>query len=242
MQHSCSLHIRGVEICFISKREGFIVRVLGRAAGPRLGRRNRRAIVKVNLEIVKTDAKAISNGASSMRQHDDRIAVSVCCLSYNHAEYIRNALDSFLSQKVNFTYEIVVRDDASTDGTKAILEEYEAQFPGLVRVIYEEENQYSKVGKLSVDVFTPYAKGEYIAFCEGDDFWIDDSKLQRQFDYLEAHSDYSMCFHNALVYDCRKGVLFRSSPESDDGDRSIQDLILHGGGYANCTGSFFYLR
>ena len=177
-----------------------------------------------------------------MVQSDNDVAVSICCLVYNHVDYIRDAMDSFLSQKTNFAYEIVIHDDASTDGTVEILKEYEDRYPDIVRVVYEDENQFSKWGKLTTAIFIPLARGEYMAFCEGDDFWIDDSKLQRQFDYLEAHPNYSMCFHNALVYDCCKGILFRSSLELDDGDRSIQDIILHGGGYANCTGSFFYRR
>ena len=100
------------------------------------------------------------------------IVVSVACITYNHAPYIRQCLEGFLMQKTNFPIEIIVHDDASTDGTDDIIREYALKYPELFKVILQEENQYSKgVDVLSL-VFERSA-GKYIAFCEGDDYWTD---------------------------------------------------------------------
>lgn len=103
----------------------------------------------------------------------ESIKVSVCCITYNQEKYICKALDSFVSQKTNFKFEILVHDDASTDSTSAIIKEYEEKYPELVKGIYEEENQYLKGAKVSFLLY-PYAKGDFIALCEGDDFWCDE--------------------------------------------------------------------
>ena len=110
----------------------------------------------------------------------NEIAVSVVCITYNQAEYIRDAINSFLMQKTDFNYEIIIHDDASTDQTIEILKYYERTYSDIIRVIYEEENQYSKGVNIS-DTLFKLAKGKYIAFCEGDDFWTDKSKDCVQF-------------------------------------------------------------
>lgn len=123
------------------------------------------------------------------------IVVSVACITYNHAPYIRQCLEGFLMQKTNFPIEIIVHDDASTDGTDDIIREYALKYPELFKVILQEENQYSKgVDVLSL-VFERSA-GKYIALCEGDDYWTDPLKLQKQVDFLENNPDYVMCSHN----------------------------------------------
>ncbi len=127
------------------------------------------------------------------------IAVSICCLVYNHKEYIRKALDSFLMQKTNFRYEILINDDCSTDGTTEIIREYERKYPDIIRPLYHSENQYSKSYKLgnmmSITFNFPRVKGKYVALCEGDDFWTDETKLQQQFDALEQNPDCTFCSH-----------------------------------------------
>lgn len=126
------------------------------------------------------------------------IKVSICCLSYNHANFIRQALDSFLMQKTNFKYEILINDDASTDGTIDILKDYESRYPEIIKVLYHEENQYSKGISNPSGVFNfPRAEGKYIAMCEGDDYFTDENKLQKQFDYMELNNDCSLCIHSA---------------------------------------------
>ena len=128
------------------------------------------------------------------------ILVSICCLTYNHGQYIRQCLDGFMMQKTTFPFEVLIHDDASTDRTADIIHEYEAKYPDIIKPIYQKENQYSKGVRISPTFQYPRAKGKYIALCEGDDYWIDPYKLQKQVDFLEDHSEYSMCFHNAMVH------------------------------------------
>lgn len=126
--------------------------------------------------------------------------VSISCITYNHEPYIAQTLDGFLMQKTDFPFEVLIHDDASTDRTADIIREYEAKFPKLIKPIYQKENQYSK-GFTSVSATWnfPRAKGKYIALCEGDDYWIDENKLQIQVDFLENNPEYGMCFHDAVV-------------------------------------------
>ena len=119
--------------------------------------------------------------------------VSICCVTYNHEPYIRQCLDGFMMQKTDFPFEVIIHDDASTDGTADIIREYEARYPGIIKPIYQKENQYSKGVGISETYVYPRAQGKYIAICEGDDYWIDPYKLQKQVDFLEGHSEYSMC-------------------------------------------------
>lgn len=127
---------------------------------------------------------SVIQGEDESMEHSD-IKVSICCLTYNHEKYIRQALDSFLMQKTNFEYEILIHDDASTDKTAEIIHEYEEKYPNIIKPIYQTENQYSQGVKVSWKYQYPRAKGKYIAMCEGDDFWCDENKLQLQYDTLE---------------------------------------------------------
>ena len=124
--------------------------------------------------------------------NDKKPLVSICCITYNHEAYIRDCLEGFMMQQTNFPIEVLIHDDASTDHTADIIREYEAKYPGIIKPICQTENQYSQ----GVDVFGilfARAQGKYIALCEGDDYWIDPRKLQIQFDFMEAHPDYSIC-------------------------------------------------
>lgn len=126
---------------------------------------------------------------------DNSIVVSISCITYNHAPYIRQCIDGFLMQQTNFAFEVLIHDDASTDGTTEIIKEYEAKYPEIIKPIYEEENQWVK-GRRGSAVFNfPRAKGKYIALCEGDDYWTDPLKLQKQVDFLEDNPNYVMCSH-----------------------------------------------
>lgn len=119
--------------------------------------------------------------------------VSICSITYNHAPYIRQCLDGFLMQKTNFPFEIIINDDCSTDGTTEIIKEYATKYPDLIKPIFHDENQYQKGvrGMFAKFVF-PKAQGKYLALCEGDDYWIDPFKLQKQVDFLENNSDYTL--------------------------------------------------
>ena len=133
---------------------------------------------------------------------DEEIMVSICCITFNHEKYIRNALDSFLKQKTNFKYEIIVHDDVSTDNTAKIVREYEEKYPEVFNNIYQIENQCSKGNSPTLTAMKS-ARGKYIALCEGDDYWIDENKLQIQFDYMQKNEECSFCFHNSRIYDER---------------------------------------
>ena len=128
------------------------------------------------------------------------IKVSICCITFNHEKYIKKALDSFLSQNTDFEYEILIHDDASTDSTADIIRDYEKKYPNIIKPIYQTENQYQKgVTNPSGKFNFPRAKGQYIAMCEGDDYWIDNNKLQLQANYLDKNLDVSFCFHSAKI-------------------------------------------
>ncbi len=121
--------------------------------------------------------------------------VSISCITFNHAPYIREALESFLMQETDFPFEILIHDDCSTDGTDLIIKEYSERFPNIIKPLYESGNQYSQgkpIGSLVWNI--PRAKGKYIALCEGDDYWCDPLKLQKQVDFLEANPDYGLIY------------------------------------------------
>lgn len=124
------------------------------------------------------------------------ILVSISCITYNHENYIAEAIDSFLMQKTTFNYEILIYDDASTDRTADIIREYENSYPDIIKVIYQKENQYSKgITRIGYTYNDSRAQGKYIALCEGDDYWIDPNKLQKQIEYLESNPKCAMCVH-----------------------------------------------
>lgn len=137
----------------------------------------------------------------------DTPLVSICSITYNHAPYIRQCLDGFLMQKTKFRYEIIIHDDASTDGTTEIIKEYAEKHPDLITPIFQKENQYSKGIRGMFPRFCfPHAKGKYIALCEGDDYWTDPLKLQKQVDFLEANPEYVMCSHRFKQYMQKEGI------------------------------------
>ena len=122
--------------------------------------------------------------------------VSICCITYNHEKFISAAIEGFLNQKTKFHIEIIIHDDASTDMTAEIIRRFENQNPNLFHNIYQTENQYSKYGNRVLTNTFEVARGKYIAICEGDDYWTDPFKLQKQVDFLENNPDYEICYHN----------------------------------------------
>ena len=122
--------------------------------------------------------------------------VSVCCATYNHEEYIENALQGFVNQRTDFRFEVIVHDDASTDKTRRIVEKFVSLYPDIFVPIYQEENQYTKGRGIVARHMFSRARGKYIAFCEGDDYWTDKGKLQRQYEIMESHEECSICVHD----------------------------------------------
>ena len=155
----------------------------------------------------------------------DKPLVSVCTLAYNHAPYIRECLEGILMQKTNFAFELIIHDDASTDGTADIIREYEAKYPDIVKPIYQTENQYCKRIGISRTYIYPRVKGKYIALCEGDDYWIDPYKLQKQVDFLEKNDEYALCFTAIKVLNFDK-TLKDDYIFSKDFTPTIDDIIV----------------
>ena len=133
--------------------------------------------------------------------------VSIRCLVYNHEPYLRQCLDGFVMQKTNFPFEAIVHDDASTDGSAAIIREYAEKYPDIIKPIYETENQYSKRdGSLTRAMDAAMHPGsKYVASCEGDDYWTDPEKLQKQVDIMEANPEIGLVHSKANVYNQQSG-------------------------------------
>ena len=132
-----------------------------------------------------------------MMQHDYEYEVSVYCCTYNHEKYIRDALEGFFMQKTDFEWKLVIHDDASTDRTQDIIREYIDKYPGKIVPILQTENQYSQGIDIN-KIMSKYLKGKYIASCEGDDYWTDPYKLQKQYDFLQQNPEFSGCYHNII--------------------------------------------
>jgi glycosyltransferase involved in cell wall biosynthesis len=153
--------------------------------------------------------------------------VSICCVTYNHARFIGEALDGFLMQRTAFPLEIIIHDDCSTDGTADIIREYRDRHPDLINAIFQTENQFAKGTKIYPTYVWPKARGKYIAMCEGDDYWIDPLKLQKQVDFLEAHPECSLCYHNVERFfqdNTREPDLL--VPTDRKAHLSIKDIVL----------------
>lgn len=160
-------------------------------------------------------SKSIKNilRRNNLKQLKDRIncddcLVSVICLTFNHEQYIRKCLDGFLSQKTDFNVQIIIHDDASTDNTVKILEEYKNKYPNLITLILEKENQYSIDPSNIQKKFCDYIKGKYVAICEGDDYWNDENKLLLQCYLMEENADCNFCVHRVRGENIKTGELY----------------------------------
>lgn len=127
------------------------------------------------------------------------IKVSVIVHTYNHEKFIRQTLDSILNQEVNFQYEVIVGDDASTDSTPQIIQEYQAKFPDIIKPLLHPKN-LGGFGKNNTLATLTVCQGQYIAAMDGDDYWTNPLKLQKQVDFLDNNPDFVACFHNALIH------------------------------------------
>ncbi|HEU4966001.1 MAG TPA: glycosyltransferase [Candidatus Saccharimonadales bacterium] len=149
--------------------------------------------------------------------------VSVCLITYNHAKYIREAIDSVLAQQTNFSWELVIADDCSTDGTREIVREYQERYPERIQLILQDKNVGAEQNWLDL---INYPKAKYMAYLEGDDYWTNPNKLQMQADFLEKHPDYALCFHPTRVfYESYKSYETVWPNLGDDPDLSIEALL-----------------
>ncbi len=166
------------------------------------------------------------------------VKVSVLCTVYNHEKYLERCLISLVNQKTSFKFEILVHDDCSTDNSKQIIEKFHKKYPNLIVPIYEKENQYSQNVKINKDILMPRMKGKYFCFCEGDDYWIDSNKLEKQYCFLENNSEYKFCVHNAIMVDKNDKKIGTITPLFNGGDLTCEDFIKNGGGFV-ATNSIF---
>lgn len=154
----------------------------------------------------------------------DKPLVSIQCLVFNHEPYLRQCLDGFVMQKTTFPFEAVVHDDCSTDGSVAIIQEYAENYPEIIKPILETENQFSKIGFSGINrIMIAHSKGKYIALCEGDDYWIDPLKLQKQVDYMEKHPECGMVHTQAQQFFQETGKFINGWAKQTD----FEDLLMN---------------
>ena len=135
-----------------------------------------------------------------MRKVNTKPIVSIICLTFNQEKYVRDCFEGFVMQQTNFQYEVLVYDDASKDGTPAIIREYAAKYPDIFKpTLYEKNNYLQGLGYVGLYTGIREAQGTYVAYCEGDDYWTDPKKLQKQVDFLESHPDYEICAHDTQI-------------------------------------------
>ncbi len=180
-----------------------------------------------------------------MSYPDEQPLVSVCIQTYQHAAYIKECLDSALRQQTNFPFEIILGEDDSTDGTREICKEYAEQHPDIIHLFLRSEKDKifisgHKTGRFNFIENLKAARGKYIAWLDGDDYWTDNLKLQKQVDFLEANPDCSLCYHK-VFFQRNKGKVY-SKPESHwpgTGSKFTVDDLIYKGGFINSVSCMF---
>lgn len=166
--------------------------------------------------------------------------ITVVVMTYNHRDYIKQALDSILSQRINVDFDILIHDDFSNDGTYELLLNYQNKYKGKIRIIRQQSRKFIVDG-FNMMIFkyvVPLIDSKYVAYCDGDDYWCDDSKLQKQYDFMETHPDYSMCFHCAYQLKSNNDMSSKWFIK-DEGDIVLSDLINDKPGIPIATSSLF---
>ena len=167
------------------------------------------------------------------------VLVSINCTTYNHEMYIADAIESFLMQQTNFDYEILIGEDCSTDNTKEIVEALAKKHPDKIRIITSSGNVGARKNSMRL---LENSEGKYIAECEGDDYWTDPYKLQKQMDYMVSHPNCSMSFHASEIIKAPNhatGMIVK--PYNQSRKSTVEDIIIGGGGFF-ATGSMVYLK
>lgn len=159
--------------------------------------------------------------------------LSVCMVTYNHENFIKQAIESVLMQKVNFDYEIVIGEDCSTDKTKEIVIKYQNKYPNIIKAFINKKNLGAGLNFIKT---LKGCKGEYIALLDGDDYWTNQYKLQKQVDFLSCNPDYSISSHNVYVtQDGRKGQPIEWLGENHREISTLEDILRDGSGGATCS-------
>jgi len=158
---------------------------------------------------------------------NDDISISVFCLSFNHEKFIEKTLEGFLIQKSAYRFEILIHDDASQDRTQDILSSYQKEYPNIIRLILQEDNQYKK--KINPLYFLrKIAKGRYIAMCEGDDYWTDPRKLENQASFLDKNPEYIASGHRVISFCDEENVDFGNYHIHTERDKQSIEMLNSG--------------
>lgn len=158
---------------------------------------------------------------------NEQIMVSVRCPVYNQEKYIGACLDGFVKQITSFKFEVIVHDDASTDNTPSIIADYARKYPDIIKPIYETENQRRKKNGSLRRIMNQACTGKYIAMCDGDDYWTDPYKLQKQVVFLESHPDFTLCFHSASVLIENNSPKFIDCEHIEEREYFTRDIFPH---------------
>jgi glycosyltransferase involved in cell wall biosynthesis len=179
----------------------------------------------------KLVAPATENEITKHWKYDDKVYISIICTTYNQETYIGDAIESFLAQETAYRFEIIIHDDASTDGTRKILQEYKKRYPSIIKLILQNKNQFS------ININIPFknslltAEGEYVAICEGDDFWIEKKKLNKQLTALQNNRELNVCFTSAFAVQNDVYVSTTCNYGSNTIIFSCNDVFEGGGGF-----------
>lgn len=166
------------------------------------------------------------------------LMVTVVLIVYNHEKYLRQAIESILSQKTEYSFEVLVHDDASTDSSLEIIKEYVDKYPDKVKAVLEKENVMSRTGNFCKETFFDEIRGKYLMFLEGDDYWNNDSKIQKQVDFLENNEQYAMCAGNTITYNCDNGVMGSCKKSYPDIDITVLDFLEGNAGFHTSSTCF----
>lgn len=157
-----------------------------------------------------------------MDEFNNKPLVSIQCLVYNHEPFLRQCLDGFVMQKTTFPFEAIIHDDVSSDSSAAIIREYADKYPDIIKPVFESENQYSINGFCKLmNIMNDASRGKYIAFCEGDDYWIDPFKLQKQVDYMEAHPECGLVHTKHKCLNNETGEFIEGWAEETNFDKNL---------------------
>ncbi len=184
--------------------------------------------------------QAISESDITCHWQSKDILVSVICTCYNHSKFIEQTIQGFLIQKTDFPFEIIIHDDASTDGSALILTDYQCKYPNLIKLILQKDNKYSKGEMILLDYIAPECHGNFIAICEGDDYWIDERKLQKQINVMKNFKDCLISFHPTIGL--RNGGQEKIIAYHGEKEKVIPvgDVICGGGGYMPTASIVFH--
>lgn len=150
-------------------------------------------------------------------KNQEQVKVSILCATFNHEKYLEDAIKGFLIQQTNFAFEIIIHDDASADNTQNIIKKYQALYPNIIKPILQIKNQFSKGGFKPSAEMGKKALGEFVALCEGDDYWIDENKLQAQYEQMVLHPEINLCVHDAETVNAEgERSDYQFEPKGDD--------------------------